>query len=81
MLAYDIFKRVTTSRPTTESIDGWAYYASCSLQLGSYDEFVSALDTACRVNPQEVAMVFAEALTNEINPHHYFEYLKEKFRK
>lgn len=81
MLAYDIFKRVTTSRPATESVDGWAYYASCCLQLGSYDEFVKALDTACRVNPQEVAMVFAEALPNDINPHHYFEYLKEKFRK
>lgn len=58
--------------------DGFAYLASCCVELGKHDEFEVAIKTACERNSNEVRLLFGDVLSNDLVPDEYYDYLTKK---
>ena len=60
--------------------EGYAYMALCCHDLHRYDEYLHYLEKACQLNPRECRMVLNHLFPTDVEPEHYFDYLKEKMQ-
>ena len=58
--------------------EGYAYMALCCYDMKKYEEYLKYLKTACKLNPKECRMVLAHLFPKDIEPEHYYDYMKEK---
>ncbi len=78
--AYNMFRKFFDMAPA-DNCDGYAYMALCCYDLQRYDEFLSYLKKACKVNPKECRIVLGYLFPEEVEPADYYEYTKNKMKK
>lgn len=73
-MAYYILKDFLSKVDDTW-IDGYAYFALCCKKLQKEDEFINAVQQACKKNPEEAFNALEYLFPEGMNPEDYYSYL------
>ena len=78
--AYDLFVKFFQTVPE-DYPEGYAYMARCCYELKRIDEFLVYLKKGCEINPDECKSVLGYLFPADVEPAHYYEYIKNNMKQ